>query len=80
MFLKLEHRNVSSPGGMPIDFSEVSVEMVREDAEGPDLVGAVSNRNKTAQVTIGCYMYLLMYLLIERPLKIKYLPSDIPFY
>ena len=80
MFLKLEHRNVASPGIMPIDFSEVSVEMVREDAEGPDLVGAVSNRNKTAQVTIGCFMYLLMYLLIERPLKIKYLPSDIPFH
>ena len=65
---------------MPIHLSEVSVEVVKEDAEGLDVVGAVSNRNKTAQVTIGCYMYLLMYLLIERPLKIKYLPSDIPFH
>ena len=35
---------------MAIDFSEVSVEVVREDAEGLD---AVSNQNMTAQVTVN---------------------------
>ena len=37
---------------MPIHLSEVSVEVVKEDAEGLDVVGAVSNQNMTSQVTI----------------------------
>ena len=52
LFLKLKHPNVVSPGIMPIHLSEVSVEVVKEDAEGLDVVGAVSNQNMTSQVTI----------------------------
>ena len=42
MLLKLEHNlDVASPGVTAIDFSEVSVEVVRVNVEGLDVVGVV---------------------------------------
>ena len=50
---------------MPIDLSEVAVEVVREDAEGLDVVGAVSNQNMTAQVTINWGWFPLIFWLLH---------------